>query len=302
VSGSIICVGHATLDRVYRVDALPTGPNKIRALEHVESGGGMAANAATTIAKLGGPVELWSRVGADDAGRRIRAGLKNAGVDVRYVDAFEEGRSSNAVVIVDASGERLVVRARDINMPTGTSWLPLERMENTGLVLADLRWVEAVRVVFARARELGLPTVLDADLGGRESLTEILTLTDYAIFSDSALDEFLPDMDRKAQLDRIMLMGPRHAGVTLGADGYMWRDTFGGGTSDGFGVPVADTTGAGDAFHGAFALMLSEQRAIAECARMANAVAAMKCRRLGARSGLPTRGELDTFLNASGAT
>jgi sulfofructose kinase len=281
---------------------LPPGKNMRRALALAYGGGGWGPTAPTTIAKLGGPVELWSRVGADDAGRRIRAGLKNAGVDVRYVDAFEEGRSSNAVVIVDASGERLVVRARDINMPTGTSWLPLERMDNAGLVLADLRWVEAVRVVFARARELGLPTVLDADLGGRESLTEILTLTDYAIFSDSALDEFLPDMDRKAQLDRIMLMGPRHAGVTLGADGYMWRDTFGGGTSDGFGVPVADTTGAGDAFHGAFALMLSEQRAIAECARMANAVAAMKCRRLGARSGLPTRGELDTFLNASGAT
>jgi len=284
------------LDRVYRVDALPTAPGKIRALEHVESGGGMAANAATAIAKLGGRAELWSRVGDDDAGHRIKSSLKNAGVDVRYVETFEEGRTSNAVVIVGADGERLVVGARDINMPNGTSWLPLERLEKAGLVLADLRWVEAVRVVFARARELGLPTVLDADLGGRESLTEILLLTDYAIFSHGALDEFLPAMDRKQQLDRIMLMGPRHAGVTLGPDGYMWRDTFGGGSCDGFKVPIADTTGAGDAFHGAFSLMLSEQRSIAQCSDVANAVAAMKCRRLGARSGLPTRDELETFL------
>lgn len=299
MSGSIICVGHAALDRVYRIDALPKGPGKIRALEHVESGGGMAANAATAIAKLGGHVELWSRVGDDDAGHRIKAGLKSAGVDVRYVEPFEEGRTSNAVVIVAADGERLVIGARDINMPNGTSWLPLERLDKAALVLADLRWVEAVRVVFGRARELGVPTVLDADLGGRESLTEILGLTDYAIFSQGALDEFLPDTDRQSQLNRLMLMGPRHAGVTLGAEGYVWRDTFGGGTSAGFNVPVADTTGAGDAFHGAFALMLTEQRAIAECARMANAVAAMKCRRLGARSGLPTRDELDTFLAAS---
>ena len=296
MNGPIICVGHAALDRVYRVDALPTAPGKFRALEHVESGGGMAANAATTISKLGGKVELWSRVGDDDAGHRIKASLKKAGVDVRYVETFEEGRSSNAVVIVGADGERLVIGARDINMPNGTSWLPLERMEIASLVLADLRWIEAVRVVFARARELGVPTVLDADLGGRESLTEILTLTDYAIFSHGALDEFLPGMDRQQQLDRIMLMGPHHAGVTLGADGYMWRDTFGGGTGEGFQVPIADTTGAGDAFHGAFSLMLSEQRSIAQCSDVANAVAAMKCRRLGARSGLPTREELETFL------
>lgn len=297
MSRRIICVGHAALDRIYRVDALPQSPGKIRALEQVESGGGMAANAAAAIARLGGVVELWSRVGDDDAGRRIKIGLKNAGVDVRYVQTFDEGRSSNAVVIVDAKGERVVIGARDVNMPTGTSWLPLERLEQATIVLADLRWGEAVRAVFTRARELGVPTLLDADLGGRESLTEILGLTDYAIFSDHALDEFLPGMERTQQLDRIMLMGPHHSGVTLGADGYMWRDTFGGGSSSGFSVSTADTTGAGDAFHGAFALMLSEQRAIAECARIANAVAAMKCRRLGARSGLPTRSELETFLS-----
>ncbi len=96
-----------------------------------------------------------------------------------------------------------------------------------------------------------------------------------------------------------MLLGPRHAGVTLGDNGYMWRDTFGGGSMDGFEVPVADTTGAGDAFHGAFALMLGEQRAISDCARLANGVAAMKCRRLGARAGLPTRDELEMFLSAN---
>jgi sulfofructose kinase len=296
VSGLIICIGHSALDRVYRVASLPSGAGKFRAIEHIESGGGMAANAAAAIAKLGGKVELWSRVGDDDVGRLIRNGLKAAGVDVRYVQTFEDGRSSNAVVIVDGSGERIVIGARDVTMPTGTSWLPLERIAGAALVMADLRWVEAVRVVFERAREAGVPTLLDADLGGRDSLNDILALTDYAMFSHAALDEFLPGMDRRQQLDRVMLMGPRHSGVTLGEEGYVWRDPFGGGAAAGFEVPVADTTGAGDAFHGAFALMLGEQRSIQECARIANAVAALKCRRLGARAGLPTRAELEAFI------
>ena len=67
----IICVGHAALDYVYRIEAFPPEPMKVRSLEHIESGGGMAANAAATIARLGGKVELWSRTGGDSAGQRI---------------------------------------------------------------------------------------------------------------------------------------------------------------------------------------------------------------------------------------
>ena len=294
----IICVGHAALDRIYRIGAFPPRPTKVRALEHVESGGGMAANAAAAIARLGGKVELWSRVGADEAGRRIKSGLRRAGVDVRYVESFDDGRSSTSAIIVDGKGERLVVGTRDINMPAGTSWLPLERIGSAALVLADLRWLEAVRVVFARARSAGIPTILDADLGGRDALTDILALTDYAIFSEEALSDYLPDMDLQARLDRVMLLGPRHAGVTLGERGYTWRDPFGGGKCPSFKVDVVDTTGAGDAFHGAFALALSEQRPIADCARVACAAAALKCTRLGARSGQPNRPELEAFMQS----
>ena len=67
-----------------------------------------------------------------------------------------------------------------------------------------------------------------------------------------------------------------------------------------FRVSVTDTTGAGDAFHGTFALMLTEGRAAAECARLAAAAAAMKCTRLGSRAGLPLRAELEAFARSRG--
>ncbi len=295
----IICVGHAALDRVYRIEHFPARPTKVRAIDHIEAGGGMAANSAATIARLGGTVELWSRVGEDDAGVRIRRGLEHAGVDVRYVQRFEEGHSSTSAIIVDGQGERLIIGARDVNMPSSTSWLPLERISGAAIVHADLRWLEAVRVVFKHAREEGVPTVLDADLGAREALNEVLTLTDYAIFSEPALEELLPDLDIRARLERVMLLGPHHAGVTRGNQGYVWLDTFGGGEVPAFKVDVDDTTGAGDAFHGAFSLMLSERRPIAECARFAAAVAALKCQRLGSRAGLPTRAEADAFIEVA---
>jgi len=119
----IICVGHAALDRIYRIEAFPPEPTKVRALEHVETGGGMAANASVAIARLGGKAELWSRTGDDAAGNTIRAGLKADKVDVRYMQGFEGARSSTSAIIVDDKGERLIVGQRDAGMPGGTSWL-----------------------------------------------------------------------------------------------------------------------------------------------------------------------------------
>lgn len=300
----IVCVGHAALDRIYRIESFPPKPTKVRAIEHVVSGGGMAANAAAAIARLGARAELWSRVGEDNGGTSVKAGLKALGVDVRYVQSFDEGRTSNAAIIVDDAGERLIVSARDVNMPSSTSWLPLERIADATVVLADVRWLEAARVVFEAARQNKVPTVLDCELGGREALSELLALTDYAIFSEEAFHEFAHDsgLDQEAKLDRILALGARHAGVTLGARGYVWKDAGGPVTSiPAFNVDVVDTTGAGDAFHGAFALAIAEGRTTREAARMSAAVAALKCRRLGARAGLPTRPELDAFLAGHGA-
>ena len=295
----VICVGHAALDRIYRIEAFPPEPTKVRALEHVEAGGGMAANAAVAIARLGGRAELWSRVGDDAAGAAILGGLRAERVDVRYVLSYEGARSSTSAIIVDDRGERLIVGQRDAGMPSGTSWLPLERIKEADIILGDVRWLEGLRASFARAREDGVTTVLDAELGAREALPDILKLTDYAIFSGPSLREFAAGETDQDRLAAVLTHGPRHAGVTLGAHGYAWRARDGSfGTQAAFPVAVTDTTGAGDAFHGAFALMIAEGRRVEEAARMACAVAALKCTRLGARSGLPTREDVALLLQS----
>lgn len=295
----IICVGHAALDRIYRIEAFPAQPTKVRALEYMETGGGMAANAAVAIARLGGKAELWSRVGDDSAGNTIRAGLKAEHVDVRSVQSFEGARSSTSAIIVDDRGERLIVGQRDAGMPSDTSWLPLERVKEADVVLGDLRWLEGVRTVFAHARKDNVPTVLDADLGAREALSGLLNVTDYAIFSAPALREFAAGSDDAERLNHILSFGVKHAGVTLGSEGYAWRERGKGEHIPAFSVSVTDTTGAGDAFHGAFALALAEGRSVGERARMAAATAALKCMRLGSRAGLPSRSELEAFQSSA---
>lgn len=295
----VICVGHAALDRIYRIQAFPQTPTKVRALEHMEVGGGMAANAAVAIARLGGRAELWSRVGDDAAGGTIRAGLKAERVDIRYVEQFDEVRSSTSAILVDAAGERMIVANRDTGMPSETSWLPLERVREAHAVLGDVRWLEGLRASFTEARKVGVPTILDCDLGAREVLPELLALTDYAIFAQPALREFVgTELSTEAALERVLACGPLHAGVTDGANGYRWIERGAHGASPAIVVDVVDTTGAGDAFHGAFALMVAEGRSTVECARWACAVAGLKCTRLGSRAGLPTRKEAERHLPA----
>ncbi|MEZ5849541.1 MAG: PfkB family carbohydrate kinase [Hyphomicrobiaceae bacterium] len=297
----IIVVGHAALDRIYRIESFPPEPTKVRALEAIEVGGGMAANAAVAIARLGGRAELWSRVGDDNAGAIIRAGLKAERVDIRALETFEESRSSTSAIIVNREGERLIVGMRDTSIPAGTSWLPFERIAKAHAVLADLRWLEATRTALTRARVEGVPTVLDADLGAREALPGLLPLADYAVFSAPALREVAPGGDDMERLAWVLNLGGglKHAGVTLGGEGYAWRQGDGTiGRQPGFAVDVVDTTGAGDAFHGAFALGIAEGRPMGEVVRRAAAAAALKCTRLGSRAGLPDEKTLAAFLAA----
>lgn len=293
----IIAVGHAALDYVYRIDKFPPSPTKLRAIEHIASGGGMAANASAAIAKLGGKVSLWSRIGDDDAGAIIVQQLRRTGVDTKHVRAFSTTRSPTAAVIVDARGERLIVSEDDHNLPLSSDWLPASDIEATSAVFSDLTWLEGTTLAFRAARAHGIPTILDIDLGSGMLLSKVIGLTDYAIFSAPALRQFVHGENDHERLAHLVRSGVRHAGVTLGSKGYNWMNSEGRtGKQQAFHVETIDSTGAGDAFHGAFTWSLAKGDDEAECARIASAAAALSCRKLGARAGLPTKSELHEFL------
>lgn len=293
----VIVVGHTALDRVYRIDAFPAKPTKVAARDHREEGGGSAANAAAAIAVLGGSVRLWSRVGDDETGAKARRALARSGVDVSGVIACEGAKTPTAAVIVDAKGERLVVSEDDHVLPMDADWLPLGAVAEAGAVLSDLTWLEGTRAAFAAARACDVPTLVDVDLGGGILLERVADLTDYAIFSAPAFERFVQGADDAARFDALIAMGVQCAGVTRGAAGYAWKARDGDPmVQTSSKVSVVDTTGAGDAFHGVFALGIASGLSDTACALVASAAAALKCRRLGARAGLPTAMELDAFL------
>lgn len=257
----------------------------------------MAANAAAAIARLGASVSLWARIGDDPSGEIIRQQLDAVGVDTAHVRTCAGVSSATAAVIVDRNGERLVISEDDHDFPLAADWLPIADIANAGAVSSDLTWLEGTVAAFGAARAHNVPTVLDIDLNSGQLLSNVLGLADYAIFSAPAFRQFVKGASDEERLATLVQSGIRHAGVTLGVNGYLWMTGSGEICRQAaFPVEVVDTTGAGDAFHGAFAWAISEGVKDAECARIASAVAAISCKGLGARAALPTRTELEQFL------
>lgn len=288
----VICLGLTALDHIWTLDSLPGSAGKHRAASFESAGGGMAATAAVAVALLGGRARFWGRAGEDAAGLAMRREMALEGVDVTQFRLFKGAQSSVSGVLVDAQGERLIVNFRGADLPADPGWLPVEDIAGAGAVLADPRWPEGAAHAFAAARRLGVPTILDADVAEPEVFERLLPLTDHAIFSTQALAGFAGS-DRP--LETVARYGCAIAAVTCGGDGVRWFERGRHHHQPAFQVPVVDTTGAGDVFHGAWAMAVAAGAGAADAAGFAAAAAALKCTRPNGRAGIPDFNETMTL-------
>lgn len=290
----VICLGVATLDQIFRVDTIPEAPAKFGALEFIVTGGGMAANAAVTVQRLGGSAEYWGRVGDDDVGDQIVRMLAREGVDVSHVYRLPGARSKTAAILVDRRGERLICSAPAQGYPPDTSWLPLREVSAADAVHADSRWKPGAMALFDAAADAGIPSVFDADSGQRDEILDIAHRATHPVYSEpmtKALNLGDPeDAMRRAFGGRNVI-----AGVTLGERGTLWFDGQTVHCTPTRAVKAIDTLGAGDTWHGALAFALGEGQALPNAISFATDVAALKCTRFGGRNGIPTRDEVNAF-------
>jgi sugar/nucleoside kinase (ribokinase family) len=236
-----VFVGLCTLDVVYGVEALPGVNEKIVARGQEVSAGGPAANAAVTLAFLGGRAVLQAAVGRHAAAGMIREDLAAHGV--RLVDLapeFVEAPAISSVMVLGGTGERSVVSANATRLPSGVERLDLEAISKAGLLLVDGHNIKACVAAARQARGCGVATVLD---GGswKAGMEELLPWIEIAVCS----------ADFKMQ-GALREAGVRLIAVTRGAEAV---SAFEGEAVFEVAVPatrVLDTLGAGDVFHGAF--------------------------------------------------
>jgi len=295
----ILCVGAFTCDLVLHVPELPTGPGKFLAGRSSMVAAGMAASAATAVARLGHPVELWASAGEDMVGDFIVSELARDGVETHLIRRLAGVQSATAAITVDARGERTVVPFYDPALLAEPETVPSIDAGNLAAVLVDVRWPAAAAVALEQAKAAGLPAILDLDVGPRETQARLAERATHIVASLAGA-RILTGRQHISEATAALANAYAAAiAVTDGENGVVWRDA--GDNTDSFTpafkVDGVDTNAAGDIFHGAFAVGMAENMSLAEAIHFSSAAAAIKCTRYGGRSGAPTRAEVDAFLD-----
>ena len=205
-------------------------------------------------------------------------------------------------MLVDAAGERLVVPFYDPKLDRSTDWLPLEQVAEADAVLVDVRWPEGATKVLEAARDAGIPAVLDADVGPKETIVALAGLATHAVFSEPAATIVTGEAEPEKALRALGRRFENFLAVTAGPEGCFWleREIDMVRQLRAPKVVAVDTLAAGDVFHGAFTLAVAEGQSIPDAIAFANAAAALKCTVFGGRLGAPTREEVRAALNEKG--
>jgi sulfofructose kinase len=299
----VISVGVATLDYLAVVHGgTPIEQPGVQLVERYSvEGGGLAATAGVACSRLGLRTAHWGYVGDDEAGEAVIAGLEKEGVSTEHVVRVRSGRTPVGFALVDAAtGERRLFVYPGAGPPERLPRFPWAQIRQAKAIVLDQWWLALSTEVARRAKPASVPVV--ADLVPGDYLSGLLVYVD-ALFAPRPPELEWPTTEAVAPaLERMHKYGPAVVGITLGAEGCWYSTGQGPVHQPAFSVEVVDTTGAGDTFHGAIAYGLARGWDVPRTVEFASAVAALKCRALGGRPGIPRLEEALAFLRSQGSS
>ena len=298
----VTVVGSLNADLTLLVPALPEPGETVMAEQPTQlSFGGKGGNQAAAAAAFGGRVAMIARVGDDDTGRALRADLAGRGVDVTDVAACAGVHTGSATIVVDRNGENQIIVDAGANACLRPDDVSPASLRDAAIVLVQLEIpVETVAAVVAAARApvllnpapaAQLPSsVLDGVAVLVLNVPELATLTGVRAVGGPAA---LAPLARKLERDVV---------VTLGANGALVVPAAARAAVHIAAPPaqIRDTTGAGDCFCGALAVLLAEGADLMQASRLAVAAGTLSATAAGARGKLPTRDEVTAL--AAGLT
>ena len=291
--------GLNAVDHLIVVPEYPAFDTKMRLLDHKQSAGGQTATAMVALRRLGLKTAYAGRFGSDPAGRFGFQTLKDDDVNVDFAEIVEGARNQIAFITIDArSGERTIVWDRDDRLAYKREEAPVDFGALGRVLHLDAHDPPACVAVAKAARETG--TIVSADIDNvYQGLPELLPFIDIMIGSKEFPRRVTGVTDPRAALVELKnRFGCKLVGMTIGAAGAVVYHEGRFIESPGFEAPggCKDTTGAGDAFHAGFLYGFLSGEDIETSLKFGNAVAAIKCSALGARTALPSKSELDKFL------
>lgn len=290
--------GTNAVDYLISVPAYPPFNSKIELNDYLQLAGGEIATSMVGLQRLGMKTAYAGRFGADQAGNFGLQSLRDEGVDTRFAEQIENAKTQIAFIIIDErNGERTVIWHRDKKLAFAKADAPTEIAKLGKVLHLTPHDTEACIELARKAKENGTIVSIDID-NNFPKIEKLLKSVDVLIASQELSEKLFGVTDNYEFLRRLKSkFGCAICGVTLGENGSLiyCEDKFI--ETEGYKVPgfCKDTTGAGDSFRAGFLYGLLNGDSVEDSAKKANAVAALKCREIGARTALPDKTELEEF-------
>lgn len=305
----IVVVGSINIDLVARAERIPLAGETVHSSDFQIHPGGKGANQAVAVARLGYPVRMIGNVGSDEFGKELRAQLVRSGVDASRVQT-SKGSSGVAMIAVVPNGDNAIVVTPGANALVSPKDIDdhADAISEAGLVLTQLEIpLETVDYLGTLCVRLGVPLILDP-APARALPAELLHLVSWLTPNETEIACCVTEIRNPSNrqeaseiLDSLLKQCRNGVLLKMGSRGSYLA------TKDGFrqhvnALPVAavDTTAAGDAFNGAFAVGLMLGRSPLESAQFAAAASAVSVTRAGAQPSMPTMEEVN-LMHSRGA-
>jgi len=294
----VVGFGTNAVDFLIQVPEYPVFNSKVELTEYIQAAGGEVATTMVGLQRLGIKTSYVGRFGTDAAGDFGMQTLRDEGVDLSHAEQIAGAKTQIAFIVIDErNGERTVIWQRDEKLAFAENEAPLEVVSRARVLHFTPHDVKACMAMAKAAKETGAIVSVDID-NLFEGVRDLLSNVDIFIASADFPEKLFGQTNVREALREIKsLFGCKIVGVTLGESGSLLLAGDKLIETPGFAVPggCKDTTGAGDAFRVGLLYGLLKGESIENSAKMANAVAALKCRAIGARTALPDREELMRF-------
>ncbi|MGQ9508735.1 MAG: carbohydrate kinase family protein [Thermodesulfobacteriota bacterium] len=295
----VVGMGLNSVDFIGIVPEYPAGNSKMNLLQFSRQGGGQVATALVALSRWGVKTRYIGKVGEDEFGAFSINSIREEGVDVSSVRIEPKAATQLAMIIVDArSGDRTILWDRDEKLMYREGELRKEEVCSGKILHLDGHDIQAAIQCARWAKEEGIPTVLDIDKVESRTL-ELIKEVNFVI-SSARFPKWITGVpDEEKALKELRKEIPGFLCATLGERGAMALVKGEILHVRGFKIKAVDTTGAGDVFHAGFIYGLLQNWELIEILKFANAVAALKCKQIGGRKGIPTLEEVYSFLELS---
>ncbi len=303
-NGYVVVMGSYVADVAFRTRKLPAWGETYMGSEFKLGPGGKGSNQAVAAARAGAKVSFISKLGRDPFGDMARKTYREEGIDMAHLLETDSATGAAAIIIDAERGENAI-----IVVPGACFELVPEEVERAReLITGALVFVTQLELALPTveyglklAHEAGVPTILNPAPGCKLPET-IFPYCDYITPNESEAEVLtgirvasLEDAEMAA--DALLARGVRNAVITLGAQGALVKNaTLQRHIPAFFAGEVVETTGAGDAFNGGFAVALAEKKDVVEAARFGCAVAGISVTRPGTAPSMPFRKEIEDLL------